>query len=200
MAHNISFETLVDYAEGRLSEADRASVTAHLQTDLTAAAQVADLQHLFKTMRNDDSIDAPTQVINRAGRLLRQRRASLPPQPSLLRRLVAALTFDSASSLALGTRSGASHKRQMLFSAEGMDLDVRITTNGDEVTLSGQVLGPESNGSAMLTNAQLSVTVLLNEMGEYTMPSVPAGRYTLTLLYGDAEIVMPELELGASNR
>lgn len=207
MAHNISnisYKTLVDYAEGRLSDTERDAVAAQLQANPDAIAEVTELQHLFTLMRSDASVDAPAHVMNRAARLLRQRNATQPEQSSLLprsllRRVLAALTFDSASTLALGMRSGASQTRQLMFTAQGVDLDVRIATQGDEVTVSGQVLGPDAQGMAVLANSVISITAQLNALSEFVLPPVPSGRYLLTLHYGNAEIVLPELELGASH-
>lgn len=200
MAHTISYDRLLDYAEGRLGEAERDMLAKQLLANPTAAAEVAELQRLFALMHTDDSADAPAHLISRASRLLRQRKASKPQAPGLLRRMVAALTFDSASSLALGMRSGAGQSRQMLFTADGIDLDVRVMTNGDEVSVSGQVLGPDASGSAVLSNSAISVTVLLNEQGEFVLPALSVGRYILTLHYGDTEIVVPELVLGVTSR
>jgi hypothetical protein len=207
MAHKISFEILVDYAEGRLSEAEHAAVAAQLQADPTAAAQAAHLQHTIALMRTDASEDAPAHVVNRASRLLRQRKLSVASQPqpgtverpSVLHRILAALTFDSAVTPAFGLRSGASQQRQVLFSAEGSDLDIRIADSGAGFAVSGQVLGPEAQGAVTLANESVSVRAVLNDLGEFALTIVPAGRYTLTLHYGNTEIEVPELELGASN-
>ena len=155
-------------------------MAAQLQANPDAAAEVAKLQHLFTLMRSDASMDAPAHMMNRAARLLRQRNATQPQQPSLLRRsllrrIMAALTFDSGSTLALGMRSGASPTRQLMFTAQGVDLDVRIATQGDEATVSGQVLGPDATGMAVLANSAMSITVQLNALSEFVLPAVPSG-------------------------
>ncbi len=201
MAHKIPFDKLVDYAEGRLSEAEREQLTAQLQADPGAAVELAQVQQLIALMRSDASEDAPAYAINRALRLLRQRRAGQagqPGQPGLLRRIMAALTFDSALSLAPGMRSSISQTRQLLFTAENLDLDVRITPDRGTFVVSGQVLGPEVAGEATLAGDAITVHATVTALGEFSFPGVPAGQYTLTWRHGDLEVVIPRLELGAS--
>lgn len=72
-----------------------------------------------------------------------------------LRRVLATLRFDSAAqpALALGMRGGRAATRQLLFSAEGYDLDLRLTPDatGPSWQLDGQVLGPEGPMRVALT-------------------------------------------------
>ncbi len=200
MANDIGYEQLVDYVEGRLDPQTTAAVEAYLQHDASAALEVSRLRHTVTLMRADMSTDAPAAAIQRATRLLRQRRQSAPSQPSLLQRILAVLTHDSAVSPVVGLRDGQSATRHILFSAANRDLDIRINASDAGFMLSGQVLGPESPGSITLSSEDISVSTQLNAMGEYTLPSVPAGRYELILMHGELEIVVPELELGASQR
>jgi hypothetical protein len=200
MTQQIPFETLLDYAEGRLGETEQATVAARLQSDPAASAALVEAQRLIALMRADAVAgeDAPPHVIQRASRLLRQRKSSAPAAPGLLRRLVAVLTHDSAASPALGLRAGAADVRQLLYSAEWMDVDVRITLQGGNFVVSGQVLGPESTGLVALSGDATQAESPLNDLGEFALPAVPAGRYTLTLRISDAEVAFPALELGAS--
>jgi anti-sigma factor RsiW len=198
MARNISFDTLLDFAEGRLSEAERAEVAVQLQNDPSAAAEVAQLRQMIARMRADTTEDAPAHVLNRAMRLLRQRRTQAERAPDLLQRILAVLTFDSTSSLAMGMRSGESQSRQLLFSAQGLDLDVRVTPAASGFIVSGQMLGPEAEGAVLLANDVVSAQALLGELGEFAFPVVPAGVYKLTLHHGNVEVVVPELKLGTS--
>lgn len=201
MTQQISFETLVDFAEGRLDESERAAVTARLSGDPVATARLADIQQLMMLMRADAATneDAPSHVIQRASRLLRQRKAATPATPSLLRQLVAVLLHDSAVSPALGVRAGGeSATRQLLYAAESIDVDVRIAPQAGGFVVAGQMLGPESEGQVALAGDTAQVEATLNDLGEFMLPAVPAGRYTLTLRTGDAEVAFPALELGAS--
>jgi anti-sigma factor RsiW len=200
MTQQISFETLVDYAEGRLDDTERANVAARLADDPAAFARLAEIQQLMMLMRDDaNNEDAPSHVIQRASRLLRQRKATAPTSTHLLRRLVAVLMHDSAASPALGLRAaGDSATRQLLYTAESIDVDIRITPQTGGFVVAGQMLGPESDGLVTLAGDTAQLEATLNDLGEFVLPVVSAGRYKLTLRTGDAEVSFPALELGAS--
>jgi hypothetical protein len=142
--------------------------------------------------------DAPEHVIQRALNVWQPRRQA-QAEPSLLQRVLAVLTFDSAgaSPLAYGMRSAGGTTRQLLFSAEGHDIDLRISPAGDPPSdhwlLNGQVLGPESQGTVTLTDAlgQAAGQAALNEWGEFKLPQVADGEYTVTVRLGEREIVLP---------
>jgi hypothetical protein len=107
-------------------------------------------------------------------------------EPSLLRRVVAALSFDSMQpGLAYGVRSGQAAARQMLYSAGDNDLDLRVQPVGDAWVVSGQVLGACTGGRVELKGTDAEVSAVLNELCEFTLPGVAAGDYTLRLLLGE---------------
>jgi anti-sigma factor RsiW len=125
-ASKIPFERLVDLVEGRLPEDERAELLAQVAASPRASREVAQLASIVELMRTDDAEDAPPHVVARAARLFRQR--SAPEAPSLRQRLRAVLQFDSAQRpLAMGVRSGHTLTRQLLFTSEVRDLDLRIS-------------------------------------------------------------------------
>jgi hypothetical protein len=149
---------------------------------------------------------APEHVIQRAMAVWTPR----PQQQAssgLLQRVLAVLTFDSgaASPLAAGARSPGGNTRQLLFMAEGHDVDLRISPAGETPSdlwlLSGQVLGPEAQGAVTLTDAQgqLVGEATLSELGEFRLPGVAAGEYTVTVRLGEREIVLPSVPLRQAN-
>jgi hypothetical protein len=150
--------------------------------------------------------DAPEHVIQRAFTVWQPRRQAVAA-PSLLQRLVAVLTFDSgaASPLAYGMRSAGGTTRQMLFSAQGHDVDLRISPADEsrgaagsaEWILAGQVLGPEAEGAVILTDGSGTeiARVALNDLGEFRLPAVTPGDYTVTLKLGQIEIVLPAVQV-----
>jgi hypothetical protein len=127
-------------------------------------------------------------------------RAARPAQPSLMRRVLAALSFDSAQlTPAFGLRSGApAATRQILYSAEGYDLDLRVAAQNGKVAVSGQVLGEAAGpGSVIIENDTEQAQATLNDLCEFTLPNVPAGVYTLRLQLSGLEVEIPNLELQA---
>ena len=145
--------------------------------------------------------EAPETVIQRATAIWQRpaRPARPADAPGLLSRLIAALGFDSstASATTLGVRAAGAATRQLLFSAEGHGIDLRIAAAGDQWAFSGQVLGPDSYGSAVLADAQGQPVgeAPLDELGEFRLPAVAAGRYTLTFRLRSSEIVLPPIDV-----
>lgn len=197
---HIPFARLADLAEGRLSPEEAGGVRAHLADCTACAGQAAQLGHLAALMRADSSEDAPPELLAGVVRMFRARRAQADA-PGLLRRLVAALTFDSSSSLqpAFGVRSGqAAPARQLLFSAGELDVDLRLAQGGEGWTVSGQVLGPCKGGEVeLVSGGQTAARASLNELCEFTLPAVAEGAYALRLLLDEAEVEIPELSLKA---
>ncbi|MFO1338012.1 MAG: hypothetical protein U1F53_07205 [Burkholderiaceae bacterium] len=122
-----------------------------------------------------------------------------------LQRLVASLRFDSwaTAPLAAGLRSaGPSPTRQLVFSVEGRDVDLRIAPAGATFQVSGQILGPDESGTAVLVapggDASASLQATVDPLGEFRLAAVPAGHYELRLILGRDELVMPGIEVGAT--
>jgi hypothetical protein len=195
----IPYELIVDLAEGRVDATEAAALRARVAADPAARAQLASLEALVSLMRDDDSVDAPNHVISRAVRLMRKPAAA--PAPSPLQRLIAVLKVDSwqAPALAPGLRSTQVWPRALLLSAGDRDLDLQIGPRGDGWQLTGQVLGPEEQGTVVLSGGGLRLSVPLNELGEFVLPPVGAGRYLLQVTQGAREIVVSDLELGPSS-
>jgi anti-sigma factor RsiW len=198
---HIPFARLADLVEGRLPAAEQASARAHLDACARCAGQAAQLARVTDLMRTDTSADAPRDVVADAVRLFDARRTGQPAH-GLLRRLVASLTFDSnALAPAFGVRSGqAAEARQLLFSAGGLDVDLRLAPAGEGWAVSGQVLGPCAGGRAEMTGegeGRAAAHATLNDLCEFKLPPLPAGNYTLRLLVDDAEVEIPGLDLRA---
>jgi hypothetical protein len=196
-------EQLADLAEGRLDAEREREARAHLSSCRECAGQVATLESVTQLMRSDDSADAPRDVIFGAVRLFDSRRAAADERPGLLRRLVAALAFDSGSQRpAYGLRSGQpGAARQLLFSAgEGLDLDVRMEEGAGGWLVAGQVLGACEGGRAEAFAEGSDEPVAgadLNELCEFALPPLPSGRYALRLTLGGVEIEVSSLDLDA---
>lgn len=128
---------------------------------------------------------------------------------SALRSISALLRLDSwaASPATLGLRAGRSATRQLLYSAEGRDIDLRISPAGEAYELAGQVLGPYETGDVELSPhdpAAAADTLRrhaeLDALGEFRIEAVRTGIYELRLRLGDEHIVLPPFEVGAVQR
>lgn len=146
--------------------------------------------------------DAPADWQRRALSAWRTRPSLAEAVQALHQRVLAVLSFDSwaTAPLAAGLRSTGSTTRQLVFSADGRDIDLRIVPGGQRFTVSGQVLGPDDHGAVALSPEQTSLTVhetALDEFGEFTLNDVVPGRYRLTLLLSQQEIELPAIDIGA---
>jgi hypothetical protein len=200
---HIPFERLVDLAEGRIAPDESGDARAHLSACAACAGQLAQVERLAGLMRADNSVDAPRDVLAGAVNLF----AARPRREGFLRRVVAALSFDShaVQQPAFGVRSGEpSSSRQLLFSAGDVDVDLRLAPEAEGWAVSGQVLGACAGGWAELGDAedseepeQKSARAELNELCEFALPVVPAGSYTLRLRLDDLLVEIPDLNLRA---
>ena len=198
---HIAFARLADLAEGRLTPEERADADAHLGTCAHCSGQAEELRRLTHLMRADDSVDAPRDLVTNAVRMFRS--PAVERAPGLLRRVLATLSFDSSAlTPAFGVRSGqTAPARQMLFSAGGFDIDLRLAEGGDGWTISGQVLGPCDGGGRVEVfdagdvDRKPVAAADLNDLCEFTLPPVPAGSYTLRLLMSAVEVDIPGLDL-----
>ena len=151
--------------------------------------------------------DAPPAMLRAAIDLWR----ATPASPSvaaaavgLLRRLTALLSFDSwAAPLALqGMRSLRAPTRQLLFSADHRDIDLRVTPMADVFSIKGQVLGPDTAGSIELliqgADGTAAHQVQLDALGEFHIDGLRRGSYVMTLRLGGDEIVLPAIDVGAA--
>jgi hypothetical protein len=195
----IPYELLVDLAEGRVAEPEATELRARVAADPLAANRLAALERLISAMREDTSVDAPPHVISRALRLMG--RPAATPAPGPMRRLVATLMRDSWHALPLhtGLRSVQAWPRALLLNAGDRELDLQVAPRDHGWQLVGQVLGPEEPGAVTLSSPAERVSARLNELGEFVLPPVAPGRYTLTVTQGELEIVVPGLEIGTSS-
>jgi hypothetical protein len=110
---------------------------------------------------------------------------------------MATLTFDSLSvAPAFGVRSGQSSTRQLIFSAEENDIDLRIKNQDDKWIVAGQVLRADCvGGEVVLEGSAGSISVSLNAQCEFSLPAVPPGIYSLRISLADVEVQIPKLQL-----
>ena len=188
---HISIETLANIAEGKATSEAREAAMAHISTCSTCHDTLRRLQKLVLMMRSDRTNDAPRDVLASAVNIFSQEKRSP------LRRIVAILTFDSRSAgPVFGMRSLPAASRQMLYSAEESDLELRITVENDECILAGQVIGEGwAGGQVEILGVAGKSETTLNDVCEFKLPPIPVGNYSLTVRMLDRQIEIPELEL-----
>lgn len=188
---HISLGTLADVIENRATPATLQAVRTHVATCSACGETLQRLERLIMMMRSDAAADAPRDLLMSAIKLFP------PGAPRPLRRIVATLIFDSRKAMPVfGMRSVRSSSRQLLYSAQQTDLDLRITIQNDECIVAGQVIREGYVGGLVeISGPTGSAEASLNELCEFTLPALPTGNYSLKVRMSDVEIEIPELEL-----
>jgi len=191
---HFEFDKLADLAEGRLAAQDQQALLAHLSRCRPCSEKLSQLERTIEMMRSDAMEDAPDYAFDRARRLIHAR---VKPSTSVLKQVLATLTFDSLQMAPdFGLRSGAVSERQLLFSAGENDLHLQIKQAEEQWIVCGQVLGPCAGGEVEIEGASATVHASLSELCEFTLDQIPEGTYVLTLRSPDAELKVPDLKLG----
>ena len=166
-----------------------------------------DIANLARRARGE-LLSAPAALVERAAGIWRAR--ALPATaatpggaPALLQRLLAGLRFDSwAADPALAVRSEPSATRQLLFSAEGVDIDVRLQAVTDAASgllrfaINGQVLGPAGPCALVLMGEGVDTRCELDEFGEFAFEPVAAGPVRLVVFVGGLAVELPVIDVG----
>ena len=191
---HIPFSELADFADGRSTLADEAS--QHLDQCSRCAGELQTIRQTTSLMRTDTPENAPAELVQYAKMIFRERAAS--QQPALLKRVVASLTFDSFTAVpAFGLRSQTSGGRQLLYSTETVDIDLRISAENEAWQVAGQLPGSLStSGDVSLEGESFSATARLNELSEFSFNAVPGGSYKISVYLTDLIIETPHFELG----
>lgn len=191
ISSHISMETLANLVEGRATSAALEEAVAHISTCSDCADTLLHLEQVILMMKSDTSEDAPRDVLQSAINVY------TPERQTPLRHIIAILTFDSRyAGPAYGVRSLRSVSRQLLYSAQETDVDLRITVQNDECIVAGQVIRADCvGGQVEIAGDAGSATASLNEVCEFTLPAIPLGNYSLKVKMPDVQIEIPELEL-----
>ena len=191
---HIPFTELTELADEQSKTSPEA--LAHLASCSECSGQLQSLRQTISLMRSDPAEDAPAELLQSAKRLFRQK--VVPRGPSLLKIVIAALTFDSLTTApAFGLRSQPTTGRQLIYSAETADIDLRVSTENDHWQIAGQVLGVDcTSGDVDLKGDDFTASTKLNELCEFSFGAVPAGAYKVSIRLPDVLIETPRLELG----
>lgn len=188
---HISFEILADIAENRVTGVALEAATAHVSACSECDETLRQLKQLIAMMRSDTTADVPADLLRSAIDTFS------PEKQPPVRRITAVLTFDSRSAgSAFGLRSIRTPSRQLLYSAQDTDLDLRIIVQNEECILSGQIIRESCvAGRVEISGASGSAAATLNELCEFTLPPIPKGNYSLKIRMPDVEIEIPDLDL-----
>lgn len=195
-SEHIEFASIADLVEDRAAPRVRTESMAHISSCSVCAEKFRRLEEVVGLMTTDRSADPPRDVIAYAMNLFSGRAKT--PKQSLKRRILAALSFDSNlnQAPAFGVRSVQTGSRQLIYSAEENDIDLRIMAHEDMWVVAGQVLREDcAGGRVEIEGLGGSSAAPLNELCEFTLPAVPSGNYVIRVHVADVEVELPQLEL-----
>ena len=195
LTRHITPEELADLTDDRETLDNRGEMMAHIAECHDCSIEYRRLDHLLTLMKTDRAEDAPRDVLSQVVNLFRKQAAAKPP--SMVRRLMAALSFDSLTTVpAFGVRSGQAASRQLVYSVEGNDIELRVTAEEDQWIISGQLLRESCVAARVeIDGAAGSASTALNDSCEFTLPPLPRGDYSLRILMPGVEIEFPQLNL-----
>lgn len=198
MAH-LTYETLINYLEGQLSIEARSAAERHLSEPCeTCQRRRVVLQRTLHSAAEDQTTSPPASVLKRAIDIPLTHPRNIP---GLLTRLIAALTFDSHLQVSSALTRGATRERQMLFSAEQVDIDLQIKSASQGHDLIGQVLGRQTKGitSAFVSlqgnSGQLLKATEADSKGRFFFRGIPSGIYDLVFDLENQEVAVMGIEV-----
>jgi hypothetical protein len=197
------FEQLVDYLDNRLTEAESATVSAHLATDCLSCAETRSWYDRVRGITaNDESIEPPTWVLKRAVKIFGTQR----DRPRLVERIgqaVASLVFDSFARPALsGIRSTETSNRQLLYRAGDYSVDLQVApSDQSRADLIGQVLREGETTFESVSGLRLEIarggeytySAVTDAMGEFKIMGMDCGIYDLRVELSEGSITVPQL-------
>jgi hypothetical protein len=187
---------MVDLAEGRLEAPAVQAAEAHLHTCTKCRAAMAGVQKMLVTLMDDSLLAPPPAVVARALQAFRPAAPAESAAQIFVRKLLAVLTFDSGMAPAYGLRSGPAPVRQMLFTVEEFDIDLRIDSSGRGWRVAGQLLGGSAGGEVKLSGPSGNYSAPLTELGEFVLEPLAPGMYRLSIVMPDIELALPEILIG----
>jgi hypothetical protein len=186
---HLSAEQALDLIEMKTSDDQVHFWKAHIATCSSCFNQLQDWQRVHALLKRENLEDAPKPVTVLANSIFEP-----PATRRTLRELVASVVFDSFSQPALAGARGASAARQLLLTAEDIDVHLRVWTLGTERRIAGQILSRDKSTDLigarlhLLNNGQRIGTAEANRFGEFEFDEVVEGAL-------DLEIELPQLRI-----
>jgi len=200
MSH-LSYTTLLSYIGNQLPKAERAKIEEHLFSHpcQRCGKNLARLRTVLEAVTEDRSVAPPPAVLRKALDIYRKR--PVPSRQPLLQ-VLAILQFDSRLQLSPLLSRGAVKTRQMLFSAQQVDIDLQITPQDGNHSLVGQILVSEQANQpspAFVSLKNETGEVLkgteTDSLGQFTFRQIPPGIYDLVFDLDSQEVAVTSLEL-----
>lgn len=190
---HLTFEKLVDKFEGRLAAADADSILSHLKECSACHAEHRKLEDFFGYVSIRPSEEVPQAATANILNIYQRRPVVEIAKEGLLSKL-GVLVFDDWTT-ALNERFAGMDSRQMLFNADGFDIDLRIEFVGESCVVTGQVFPDCPGAEITLSSQEASEKVTLNDMGEFSFVPVKTGEYSLRIRNDEVDLAINNIPL-----
>jgi len=202
----LSAEDMMDYLRGAVSPHTSAEIGAHFNSGCPVCFQQR--QWLVSTLDvtlSDQSYDLPAVAINRVVDWFKQQSED---NSGVLRRLAAQLIFDSLQPTHMApvrsglAGAGAAAGRQVLYRADGYDIDLRFEggEDTDDEDLIGQILSghrppktPNRLPVRLLREEMAIANALANARGVFKFARIRSGIYDLQIDAPEGEILISRI-------
>jgi hypothetical protein len=198
----IDFETLVDWAEGRLPEEEVLAVERRLAEADEATLAEAEWLRTFSRASRDVVLEDPPA--GQRAELARAFEDYAEGRRRPLRHLVATLSFGGGLQPVAGVRSAGGDEGQLVYTTEAADvaLNFRRRPGNGKLDVDGQVFPndegePEAFGVQILNGTDEVGTTVTDELGEFAFEGVAPGEYQILLSSEEVEILIFPVELRA---
>ena len=202
----LDFETLADWADGRLPEEEARAVEERLAGADEATRAEAEWLRTFSRASREVVLDDPPAAQREELADVFEAYAEGRRQPGTLRRIAASLSFGGGLQPLAGVRSAASQEAQgqLIYSTEVADiaLNFRRRPQNGRLDLDGQVFPndgsePDAFGVQILSGTEEVATTATDELGEFAFEGISPGEYQILVSSAEVEILISPVELGA---
>ncbi len=200
----IDFETLVDWAEGRLPEEEARVVEERLAEADEATRADAEWLRAFSRASKGVVLEGPPAGQRAELAKTFEAYAGGRRQPGFLKRFTATLSFVGGLRPVAGVRSAGGAEGQLVYTTEAADvaLNFRRRPGNGKLDLDGQVFPnddeePEAFGVQILRGTDEVATTTTDELGEFAFEKVPPGEYQILVSSEQVEILISPVELNA---
>ena len=201
----LSFEKLVDWAEGRLSDEEGQIVSDQIAlADEATCADLAWLDEFSQTSQMTVLLTPPLEI-----REVLARRFDAYTQgrrrPGFLQQLIAALSFDSNLQAGMAGVRGTNDQvseRQLVFTTDMADVAVNVHTDlySHNVNVYGQVFSSRDvepdDFTVQLINETKEVDITQpDDLGEFLFEDLVPGEYEMVFSTDQFEVLIPSVKL-----
>lgn len=200
----IDFETLADWAEGRLPAEEARAVEQRLADADEATRADAGWLRAFSRATRDVVLEDPPAGQRAELAAIFEAYAGDRRQPGAPKRIAATLTFGGGMQPLAGVRSAAAREAQgqLIYSTEVADiaLNYRRRPQNGKLDLDGQVFPndetePDTFGVQILSGTEEVGTTATDELGEFAFEGIAPGEYQILVSSAEVELLISPVEL-----